>query len=100
MSNQNMNKLDSCNAEWVDVYCLSVQQLCASVKVEQRLVYELVECDVLKPQGENVKQWLFHPSDLSRLNKAARLMHEFELSPVGLALVFDLLDELQQLREI
>jgi hypothetical protein len=26
-------------------------------------------------------------------------MHEFELTPVGLALVFDLLDELQVLRQ-
>ncbi len=93
-----MNKKPIYDAEWVDVYCLSVHQLCGCAEVEQTLVCELVESEVLKPQGEALEQWLFHPGDLSRLTKARRLMVEFDLSPVGLALVFDLLDELQQLR--
>lgn len=86
------------DAELVDVYCLSIQQLCTCTEVAQTIVCELVESAVLKPQGDKREDWLFLPEDLSRLTKASRLMHEFELSPVGLALVFDLLDELQQLR--
>lgn len=86
-------------AEQLDVHCLSLSQLSICTQVKETIIIELVESDVLRPIGNDNTSLLFHPQDLSRLTRAIRLMSEFELTPVGLALVFDLLDELRVLRQ-
>lgn len=93
-----MNLNPVIDAQSVDSYCLSIEQLSICTQIEQTLIIELVENEVLSPQCDDPGQWLFHPQDLSRLTRAGRLMQVFELTPVALALVFDLLDELQALR--
>ena len=85
-------------AKRVDVHCLSLHQICISAQVEETRVLELVDSEVLNPLNDNAEHWLFHPDDLPLLSRADRLMCEFDLSPVGLALVMDLLDELHRLR--
>ena len=87
-------------AEWISVHCLSMRQICDCAQVDQTLVIELVESEVLSPINQASQDWLFLPQDLTRLTKANRLMHEFDLSPLGLALVFELLEELQTLRQL
>ena len=59
-----------------------------------------MESEVLRPVEDETDELLFLPDELSRLARACRLMDEFELTPVGLALVFDLLDELRRLRRV
>ena len=86
------------NAEPLEVHCLSITQLSVCARVEETIIIELVESEVLSPVSDKAVGMLFRAEDLSRLNRASRLMHEFELTPVGLALVFDLLDELHALR--
>lgn len=93
-----MNSKIIIDAESADSYSLSIEQLCICTQMEEALIIELVENEVLNPQRKTSGGWLFHPQDLSRLTRAGRLMQTFELSPVALALVFDLLDELQALR--
>lgn len=85
--------------EQIEEHCLSLAQLSACARVRETLILELVETDVLSPVADDDDQWLFRAEDLSRLARACRLMDEFELTPVGLALVFDLLDELRLLRQ-
>lgn len=87
-------------AQWIDVHCLSLGQLCTGAQVGKTRVVELVESEVLNPLNQDEEHWMFHPDDLSLLTRADRLMREFELSPVGLALVIDLLDELHSLRQL
>lgn len=94
-----MNSKQIFRAEQVDSYCLSIHQLSVCTRVAEPVIVDLVENEVLCPINEVLEQWLFHPQDLSRLTRASRLMQEFELTPVALALVFDLLDELQILRQ-
>lgn len=93
-----MNLYPMIDAESVDSYCLSIEQLSICTQIDELLIIELVENEVLNPQCDAPEHWLFHPQDLSRLTRAGRLMQAFELSPVALALVFDLLDELTALR--
>lgn len=85
--------------EEVDAHCLTLSQLSRCTQIEEVLIVELVESEVLYPVSDEREGYLFHPDDLSRLNRAARLMQEFELTPVGLALVFELLDELRTYRQ-
>lgn len=95
-----MNLNPIIDAQSADSYCLSIEQLSICTQIEETLIIELVENEVLCPQCDVPGEWLFHPQDLSRLTRAGRLMQAFELSPVGLALVFDLLDELRTLRRL
>ena len=85
--------------EQVEGHCLSLAQLSACARVRETLIVELVDIDLLSPVIDAQDQWRFQAEDLSRLTRACRLMDEFELTPVGLALVFDLLDELHRLRQ-
>lgn len=85
--------------EEVDRHCLTLTQLSDCTRMEEPLIIELVETEVLCPVRDDRAGLLFHPDDLSRLSRAARLMQEFELTPVGLALVFELLDELHAYRQ-
>jgi len=93
-----MNSIPVIDAESADSYCLSLTQLSVCTQIDEPLIVTLVENEVLEPEQDVNGGWLFHPQDLFRLSRAGRLMLEFDLSPVGLALVFDLLDELQRLR--
>ena len=94
-----MSKKAIVDLERVEGYCLPLSQLSACARVRETLILELVESDILSPVADPEAQWLFQAEDLSRLARACRLMDEFELTPVGLALVFDLLDELRLLRQ-
>ncbi len=79
-------------------YCLTLQQLCHSVAIEPEFVLELVEYEVLEPQGQHAVNWRFRAEDLARLRRAQRLMRDFELNLSGLSLVMQLLDEVSELR--
>jgi len=86
------------NGEVLEDYCLSLQQLCHSATAEPEIVLQLVEYEVLLPQGNQDNNWQFQADDLARLRRAQRLMRDFELNLPGLALVMQLLDELAELR--
>lgn len=86
------------NGEVLEDYCLSLQQLCHSATAEPEFVLQLVEYEVLLPQGDQDDNWQFQADDLARLRRAQRVMRDFELNLPGLALVMQLLDELAELR--
>ena len=94
-----MNMKTPYEIEEVDAHCLTLSQLSHCTHMEETLIIELIESEVLCPVDDDRAGYLFHPDDLSRLSRAARLMQEFELTPVGLALVFELLDELRSYRQ-
>jgi len=86
------------SGELLQDYCLTLQQLCHSAAVESEFVLELVEYEILEPQGRRAVNWRFQTEDLARLRRAQRLKRDFELNLSGLALVMRLLDEVSELR--
>lgn len=91
---------------------LSVTQ---GVLVEESLEFTLVELSracradsaqlaflvtegVLTPSGDDPQHWRFAGTSLRRARAALRLSHDLELNPAGVALVLDLLDEIDALR--
>jgi len=73
-------------------------ELSHACKVQREWVIELVEQGVLEPEGGKPDQWHFHASCLSRTRKARRLQQDLELNLPGVALVLDLLEEIEFLR--
>ena len=61
-------------------------------------IVEYVELGVLEPSGATAHQWRFPAGSVPRLLKAARLQRDLGVDASSLALVLDLLDEMDRLR--
>ena len=59
---------------------------------------ELVEHGVIEPIGQARSDWRFASISIVRVAKAKRLGRDLELGPSGLALVLELLDQIDELR--
>jgi chaperone modulatory protein CbpM len=53
---------------------------------------------VFEPRGERPQEWRFSGAALRRARTAQRLAHDLQINPPGVALVLDLLDEIDALR--
>ncbi len=61
-------------------------------------IMEYVELGILEPTGATARQWRFPAGSVPRLMKAARLQRDLGVEASSLALVLDLLDEMDRLR--
>lgn len=78
---------------------ITLYELCEVCHAESGWVVSLVEYGVLNPQGEKPESWQFSGLDIDRSKKAWRLQHDLQINLEGLAIVLDLLDELDDLRD-
>lgn len=74
-------------------------ELCQCAKVNPEHVIEMVDEGVLEPQGESVYTWVFDTKALKRLQVALRLQQDLGVNLPGSALVLDLLEEMEALRQ-
>lgn len=74
-------------------------EFCKTGDVEEKLVVRMVEHGILEPSGDTHIDWYFQANDLRRLQKALRLLRDLEINLNGIALVLDLMDEVELLRE-
>ena len=86
-------------AELVDTATLcTVDELCLACNVDANWIAELVEHGVIEPIREVGADWRFTSLTIVRIAKAKRLERDLNLNPPGLAVVLDLLDEIDDLR--
>jgi len=76
----------------------SLADLCRACDAAPEQLLELVSEGLLEPQGSSPDEWRFSGSALLRTRTAMRLAGDLALSPAGVALVMDLLDEIASLR--
>lgn len=84
-----------------DENILALSELCAICGVDPDTIRQLVDYDIIHPMGdlgESSETWLFNEAHLFRIRTALRLQHDLEVNLAGVALVLDLLDELEALR--
>lgn len=77
---------------------LSLADLCRVCHARREVVVTLVDEGVLQPRGEQPQDWRFEGVSLSRARTALRLARDLELEPGSVALVLDLLDEIEALK--
>ena len=77
---------------------LSLEELSRACTVDSEQVVSLVEVGVLEPIGDERGHWGFSGLSLIRARTALRLQHDLEINPAGLAVVLDLLEEINELR--
>lgn len=85
-------------ADYTEDTRLSVHELCEACGIEIVLVKDLVSYEIVCPMGDSQDDWVFDMHQLKRLRTAMRLQRDLELNLAGVALVLDLLDELEDLR--
>ncbi len=78
---------------------LTLEECCQRVGLPADSIIEIVEYGIVEPAGSAPTQWRFNALELSRLRRANRLRRELELDWQAVALVLDLLGEVEQLKD-
>lgn len=76
----------------------TLAQLCQNCNVHAEVIIEMVEYGVFEPVGSAPNEWQFPPIALERSQVVLRLRHDLGVNMAGAALVIDLLDEVNELR--
>lgn len=77
---------------------LTLSELSQACHVNEEVIIEMVEEGLLEPEGKSVAKWQFNSSQLRRARSALRLQHDLNINFAGLAVILDLIEELQSLR--
>jgi chaperone modulatory protein CbpM len=78
---------------------LSLDDLCNACHVEVDWIAELAEHGIIEPAGRTRSEWKFSSLSVVRVAKARRLERDLGLNAAGIALVFDLLSEIEHLSD-
>jgi hypothetical protein len=74
--------------------------LCQASGASAEQVHALVGEDLLRPAGRGPADWQFGGDALPQTRRSLRLARDLELSVSGVALVLDLLAEIERLRSL
>lgn len=76
---------------------LTLTELSGACRVREEQIIELVEEGIIEPDIQQ-HHWAFPSTQLRRAGKAVRLQRDLEINAAGVALVLDLLEEIEALR--
>ena len=77
---------------------LTLGELSRCCGVHAELLVEMVEQGILDPLERDLASWRFSGVSLLRVNRALRLRRDLGVNLAGIALAFELMDEINQLR--
>ena len=77
---------------------LSLAEVCRASRLSAERVIEMAEEGIVEPVGRSPETWRFRGASLRRLRCAQRLEEDLGVNTAGIALVLELMDELEQLR--
>ena len=77
---------------------LTLGQLCRACDVHADWIISLVEEGIIETQGEDIRLWRFSGASLVRARIALRIQRDLGVNLAGIALVLDLIEELEGLR--
>jgi chaperone modulatory protein CbpM len=78
----------------------TLSEACQLCKVKDRLVKEMIREGLLTPAGSSAQEWRFGAQELKRIQITIRLQRDLRVNLPGAALALDLLEELDQLRNL
>ena len=73
-------------------------ELCRVCSATEEQVAALVFEGVLEPAGQRAEEWRFAGAALRRARVALRLTRDLEINVAGVALVLDMLEEIESLK--
>lgn len=81
-----------------EVEC-SLPEICRLCNISTNMVAEMIDEGLLQPRGLDPMQWRFTAVELRRIQVTLRLQRDLRVNLPGCALVLDLLEELEELRQ-
>jgi chaperone modulatory protein CbpM len=78
---------------------ISLEELCQACQVEADFVDLLIQEDML-PAARRGASLAFASAEIVRVRRIRRLQHDFEASLPAVALMLDLIDEIERLRTV
>lgn len=81
-----------------DTVYLTITEISCACRVREDDIVELVEEGIIEPRAPHQETWSFPATQLRRAHKAVRLQRDLEINLAGVALVLDLLEEVENLR--
>ncbi len=85
-------------ADYADQQPLSIDELCTACQISIEFIQELEAYQIIRRRDPAHEQFQFDMAELRRIQTALRLQRDLEVNLAGVALVLDLLDELDELR--
>ena len=85
-------------ADYTEEVALTAEDVCEICGIDAVLIQDLISYDIIIPSGSEPDKWVFDMAQLQRLRTALRLQRDLELNYAGIALVFKLLQEMEDLR--
>ena len=79
---------------------LTAGDVCHACGSSTEWLVELVAEGVLDAEGDSPDNWTFSGTALSRAIRARRLQRDFHLNAPGVALVLDMMEEVEHLRRL
>lgn len=76
---------------------LTLTELSGVCRVGEEQIIELVQEGVIEPEYHQ-RSWTFPSTQLRRAGRAVRLQRDLEVNAAGVALILDLLEEIEELR--
>jgi len=86
----------------LDEDCLfTLDEISHACSVRTEYIIELVDEGIVEPMGQQreQQQWSFTGKSLLRARKARRLQQDLGINLAGAAVVLDMMEEIEQLRE-
>jgi chaperone modulatory protein CbpM len=79
-------------------FYLSFEELSLSANISKKTLFELIDQQIVSPlAGSEPPEWQFHVRSVVQVKKAVRLYRDLEINWSDLALVLELLKEIEQL---
>lgn len=77
----------------------SLSDICRLCNISATMIQEMIDEGLLCPRGRDPMNWRFTAIELRRVQVTLRLQRDLRLNLPGCALVLDLLEELEELRQ-
>lgn len=77
---------------------LTLTEISYACRVGEGEIIDLVEEGIIEPAARRQPEWSFPATELQRARRAIRLRRDLDIDLAGIALVLDLLEELEELR--
>jgi len=77
---------------------LTLTEISYACRVRESEIIDLVEEGIIVPAAPSEPDWNFPATELRRARRAIRLQRDLDINLSGVALVLDLLDEVEDLR--
>ena len=85
-------------ADYSETHPVSFDELCEICNLTSDIIDSLIEYEIIHPEGKRPAEWEFDMTQLQRVKTAMRLRRDLEVNFAGIALVLDLLDQMEEMR--